>query len=214
MMKDKVKEMYDQIVMPEEVQDRIHRAMVEKRTTKPNLMKKFGTAAATVAVMLALVLVISPQARAAVGNFVSKVILYEDTGLTLYEETDAEGNVSRVVEVNTESPTFVQIREGRAYFMADGQNTDITDEIAEDKPYYYTYTDDEGYIHYLAVGYSGTIENFGIYEFIREDKEGQKEWEGWATGTGRNFIDPETETAYPWVAIVWKDLNIPWPMPE
>ena len=66
----------------------------------------------------------------------------------------------------------------------------------------------------MAVGYSGSIENYGIYEFIREVTEGQADWEGWVTGTGRNDLDPETETRYPWVDIVWQELNIPWPMPE
>ena len=60
----------------------------------------------------------------------------------------------------------------------------------------------------MAVGYSGSIENFGIYEFIREEN-GE-----WVTGTGRNFLSMETETRYPWVELVWEEFDIPWPMPD
>lgn len=64
------------------------------------------------------------------------------------------------------------------------------------------------------VGYSGSIDNFGIYEFIRKVEKGQNDREGWKGGSGRNFLDPETESRYPWVDIVWEKLNIPWPKPE
>ena len=88
---------------------------------------------------------------------------------------------------------------------------DITDEITEEKPYFYTYVDDYGLTHAMAVGYSGTLENYGIYEFIWEDVDGTRDW---VTGTGRNFLSSETETRYPWVDIVWAELDVPWPMPE
>ena len=65
----------------------------------------------------------------------------------------------------------------------------------------------------MVVGYSDSMENFGIYEFIREVQEGQQPWEGWSNGYGRNFLDPETEIRYPWVDIVWQQLEIPWPLP-
>ena len=71
--------------------------------------------------------------------------------------------------------------------------------------------DDYGLTHAMAVGYSGSIENYGIYEFIWEEVDGQREW---VTGSGRNYLSMETESRYPWVDIVWEDLRVPWPMPE
>lgn len=212
-MKEQVKDMYEQITMPEETVKKIRLAMAEKQKPRNTIGRILGRAAAALAAMVVLVFAISPQARAAASELMRKVIVFEDTGITVYEETDGEGNVNRAVSVDTEAPAFAQVREGRLYFLANGENLDITDQIGEDKPYYYTYADDNGYIHYLAVGYSGSLENYGIYEFIREQKEGQQEWEGWSSGTGRNFLNPETGTRYPWVELVWEEMDVPWPMP-
>lgn len=208
-MKDKVKEMYEDVKMPEECVQRIYSAVRKKPGKKKNAW--VGKVAATAA-MLALVLSLSPQVRAAVNDLVVRYF-FPGSGLTIYEETDENGEVVRVVAVDTESEAFAKMRDGRLWFTANGEEIDITDLIEEDKPFYYTYTDGYGLTHYMAVGYSGTLDNFGIYEFMRENKDGQKDWEGWSNGAGRNYLDPETETRYPWVDIVWEELNIPWPKP-
>ena len=211
-MKEQVKEMFEQITMPEETERKIRQAMAEERKPK---RKHSGTLRrlAAAAAIVALILVISPTARAAVNNIVIKYF-FPNSDITVYEEIDEEGDTVSVVVVDTEAPPFAQIRNGRLYFTGNGEDIDITDQIAESSPYYYTYVDDYGLTHYLVVGYSGSLDNFGIYEFVREEKDGQKDWEGWVTGSGRNFLDPETETRYPWVDLVWEKLNVPWPMPE
>lgn len=211
-MKDQVKDMFAEITMPEETVRKIEQAMVEKRKPAKLFSGGFGRSAAAVAAMLALVLAISPEARAAVSDFVTTYI-FPDSGITIYEETDENGNLSRSMALDTESETFAYVQDGRLYFTGNGENIDITEEITQEKPYYYSYTDAYGFVHYMAVGYSGSLENFGVYEFLREEKEGMEAWEGWSNGYGRNFLDPETETRYPWVEVVWEDLNVPWPMP-
>ena len=95
--------------------------------------------------------------------------------------------------------------------MGNGEKIDITDMLSEEDPYIYTYVDDYGLTHAMAVGYSDSLENYGIYEFIWEETEEGKDW---VTGTGRNFLNPETETRYPWVDLIWEKLDVPWPMPD
>lgn len=208
-MKDKVKVMFEEVKMPEHCVQKIEEAMRERSgRRKTGWVGRIAAAAA----MLALVLSLSPQVRAAVNEIVVKYF-FPDSGLTIYEETDENGDVVRVVAVDTESEAFAQMRGDRLYFTGNGEEIDITDQIKEDKPYFYTYDDEYGLTHYMVVGYSGSLDNFGIYEFLRENKEGQKDWEGWSGGTGRNDLDPETETRYPWVDIVWDELDVPWPMP-
>lgn len=205
-MKEQVQNMFGQVTMPEKTELRIQTAMAQHRgkTRKP-IWKTLASAAAA----LALVLVISPQARAAVEDLVVKYF-FPGSDLTIYEQTDANGNVVGVTGVvDTEAPPFARIVNGRLYFVGNGEKLDITDEITEETPYYYTYVDDYGLTHYMAVAYDGRIENFGIYEFIRDERNGE-----WITGTGRNFMDSKTETRYPWVDIIWAEWNIPWPMPE
>ena len=207
-MKKQVKEMFAQVTMPEETEKKIRSAMV---TAGPAARKPVGRRLATAAAVLLLVFFISPQARAAVEGWVVKYFV-PGSDLTVYEQTDASGNVIGIAaSVDTEAPPFARIVNGRLYFLGNNEKIDITDEITEEKPYFYTYVDDYGLTHAMAVGYSGTLENYGIYEFIWEDVDGTRDW---VTGTGRNFLSSETETCYPWVDIVWAELDVPWPMPE
>lgn len=207
-MEEQVKEMFAQVTMPEETEKKIRSAVMDAGRTARKPKRR---PAATAAAVLALVLLISPQARAAVEGWVVKYF-FPGSDLTIYEQTDENGNVVGVVGVvDTEAPSFARIVNGRLYFLGNNEKIDITDEITEEQPYYYTYVDDYGLTHAMAVGYSGTIENYGIYEFIWEEVDGQREW---VTGSGRNFLSMETESRYPWVDIVWEDLSVPWPMPE
>lgn len=205
-----VKDMYEQIHMPEETQQRIRTAMARRQ--KPRQVTLWKRAAA-MAAMVVLVLCLSPTVRAAVEGWVVKYV-FPDSGMTFYEQKDENGEITGVMGVDTESDGFAQYRDGRLYFTGNGEHLDITEEIREDAPFYYTYVDDYGLTHYMAVGYSGSLENFGIYEFIREVAEGQTSAEGWVGGSGRNFLDPDTETRYPWVDLVWEHWNIPWSKPE
>lgn len=209
-MKEQITRMYDKITMPEEAQLRIRRAMAEGRGHRRNPLVQVGKKVAAIAAVLALVLVISPTARAAVREWTVKYF-FPDSDITIYEQTDENGNVIGIAGVDTEAPPFARIVNGRLYFLGNNEKIDITDQITEENPFYYTYVDDYGLTHAMAVGYSGSIENYGIYEFIWEEVAGTRDW---VTGTGRNFMDIETEKRYPWVDIVWEDLGIPWSKPE
>ena len=205
-MKDQIRNMFEQITMPRDTEMRI-RAAMDRRQPAKSRWKPAVTAAA----VLAMLLLISPQARAAVEGWVMKYV-FSGSDLTIYQQTDPQGNVTGIMAtVDTEAPAFAQVVDGRLYFLGNGENLDITDEISEDNPFFYTYVDNYGLTHAMAVGYSGSIENYGIYEFIWEDVDGQRDW---VTGSGRNFLSSETEARYPWVDLVWQELNVPWPMPE
>lgn len=211
-MKQEIVNAFDNVAMSVECEERIRRAMAEKQPKRTfTALKRLGTAAAAFAVMLAMTLCLSTEARAAAYRVVK--YFFPESDITVYEEVDENGNTVGITVVDTEAPPFAEIRDGKLFFVGNGENLDITDQISEEKPYYYTYIDSYGLTHYMAVGYSGTIENYGIYEFIREVREGQQDREGWVTGSGRNFLNMETETCYPWVETVWQDLNIPWSLP-
>ena len=208
-MKEQINNLFEQITMPEEAQLRIRRAMAEGRGHRKNPLVQVGKKVAAIAAVLALVLVISPTARAAVNGWVVKYF-WSDSDITIYEVNDGEVEAT-VAVVDTEAPAFARMVNGRLYFLGNHEKIDITDLIAEDAPYYYRYVDEYGLTHDMVVGYSGNIENYGIYEFIWEEVAGTRDW---VTGTGRNFMDIETENRYPWVDIVWEDLGIPWSKPE
>ena len=206
-MKAQVHDMFAQITMPEEMEGKIRTAMVQpRRRSSMSVWRGFATAAA----VLALVFLVSPRARAAMENWVVKYF-FPGSDITIYEMTDENGDVVGIAGVDTGAPPFARLVNGRLYFLGNNEKIDITDMITEERPYFYTYVDDYGLTHAMVVGYSGTIENYGIYEFIWEDAGGEQDW---VTGTGRNFMSNETGTRYPWVDIVWEELDIPWPMPE
>lgn len=205
-MKKEIVEAFDAAAMPRECEQQIRAVIRENCETKRKPVRRLHPVATALAVAV-LMLSMSTEVRAAVNNMVVKYF-FPDSDISVYEETAENGEVVRITVVDTEAPPFARIVNDRLYFVGNGEKIDITDEITEDAPYYYTYVDDYGLTHNMAVGYGGSIENFGIYEFVREEAG------DWVTGTGRNFMDPETETRYPWVDIVWKDLDIPWPKPE
>ena len=203
-----MKDMFAGITMPEETERKVRAAMDTgaRRQKRPIL----PTVAALTA-MLAAVIMLSPAARAAANQWMVKYF-WPDSDITIYEVKDPDGEVEATVAVvDTEAPAFARVVNGRLYFLGNGQKIDITDQIKEDAPYYYTYVDEYGMTHEMVVGYSGSLENFGIYEFIWKEEAGEKVW---TTGTGRNFLSNDTGTRYPWIETVWEHLDIPWPMPE
>ena len=209
-MKEQVKDLFEQITMPPVTEKAIRAALAEgkrKRSPQGALLRRLAATAAVLALMLA----ISPEAQAAFERWRVKYF-WADSDITIYEEVDASGEpVATIATVDTEAPAFARMVNGRLYFLGNGEKIDITEQLREDVPYYYTYVDEYGFTHEMAVAYSGSPENFGIYEFIWKSENGEKTW---VTGTGRNFLSSETGTPYPWVEIVWQDLDIPWAMPE
>lgn len=206
-MKDQVYNLFASIEMPGETEQRLRMAMEEKHNHRRKLLA-WARPIATMAVMLAFVLTITPIVRAAANEWMVKYF-WADSDITIYKVQygDVEATVA---VVDTEAPVFARMVNGRLYFLGNGEKTDITDQITEASPYYYSYVDEYGLTHDMAVGYSDTMDNFGVYEFIWKEEAGEKVWN---LGTGRNFLDAKTKACYPWVEIVWKDLEIPWEMP-
>lgn len=202
-MKDRVKNMYEEIRMPQSCEERILRAAEEKKDQRKKPLLRPVLAAAAV---LALVVCLTPPVWAAVENLVLK-FRDPETGLTVYEGKNAQGEDVIEGRGETGEVPFAELRQGRLYFTGNGENLDITEAVEGGKPYIYTYQDQNGNTIYRIVGMAGTPENFGGYTFTK-DAEGM-----WFSGEGWNYWETETESVYPWVTAMWQELNIPWPMP-
>lgn len=205
-MKQQIVEAFDSVQMPRECEQKIRTALREQQARGRRPVVRLKHVVALLAVVV-LMLSLSTEVRAAVNSLVVKYF-FPGSDITVYEQIDENGEVVSITCVDTEAPGFARMVNGRLYFVGNGEKIDITDQITEEDPYYYTYVDDYGLTHYMAVGYSGSIENYGIYEFIREEDG------NWVTGTGRNFMDLETEKRYPWVDIIWEEFDVPWEMPD
>ena len=122
--------MFSEITMPEETEQKVL-AAVSRRRKKPQT--PFVRSIATLAAVLALVILVSPTARAALENWVVKYF-FPGSDLTIYEQTDESGNVTGVVGVvDTEAPPFARLVNGRLYFLGNNERIDITEEITEEK---------------------------------------------------------------------------------
>lgn len=202
-MKGSVKEMYDSMKMPEDLQSRIHSAA--ESASAPRRRPKLRAALAAAAVLALTLCLVSPV-RAAVGSLMLK-FRDPETGLAVYEGENEQGEPMIAGVSETEGVPFAEVRQGRLYFTGNGENLDITEEVAGGRPYIYSYQDANGYTIYRIVGMAGTVENFGGYSFTK-DAEGL-----WFSGEGYNYWDTETGQLYPWVDAMWQELNIPWPKP-
>lgn len=211
-MKEQVRDMYDRITMPENTKYRIHQAMASKAAGQPvrkaiPTRRPVAAAAAFLTVLLLAGATLNTEVRAAVNEFVKRYVF--NGGLTVIEQReDGASGISHGSSIHL----YVEVREdGHLYFIANGENTDITDVTSMEEPYIHTYTDADGIEHLLIVG--GTPENFGISEFYRESGDSQEGWQGWIGGSSENCMDTQTGNAYPWLAKAWEELNIPWPLP-
>ena len=109
------------------------------------------------------------------------------------------------VRIHTEKLTEpVEIRDGRMYFVVNGENMDITDQVSQTKAFTYSYEDTAGIIHDWVVGLNGEgLESYGYAEYLKTDT-----WQGGYSA--RVNIDADGTTQAQWLEI-WKAENdCPW----
>lgn len=88
----------------------------------------------------------------------------------------------------THSP-FTDYENGRVWFVANGENLDITELFSEEEPFTYIFTDSNFMEHYIAIG--GTPENIGYLEMLHTSWE-EKPFSfvcGFAINTWNNQLD-------------------------
>ena len=109
------------------------------------------------------------------------------------------------VRIHTEKLTEpVEIRDGRMYFVVNGENLDITDQVSQTKAFTYQYVDNQCITHDWVVGLnSENIENYGYAEYLKTDT-----WQGGYSA--RVNINSDGTTDARWLES-WKTENdCPW----
>lgn len=154
----------------------------------------------TGAVVLAAVLVLclAVTASAAAGrNILDQFRSWSGSVTTWYETDDGE----RVGEAFCDFDDLnvpAELRDGRLYFIANGENIDITDQISDTQAYTYSFSDEQG-TYYLVVG--GKPESFGWAEF---DFDANGEWVGGTFEGGEGSSNPL------WFENAKAELGVPW----
>lgn len=109
------------------------------------------------------------------------------------------------VRIHTEKLTEpVEIRDGRMYFVVNGENMDITDQVSQTKAFTYSYKDTAGIIHDWVVGLNGEgLESYGYAEYLKTDT-----WQGGYSA--RVNINADGTTEAQWLEIWKAENNCPW----
>lgn len=206
-MQDKIKEVYEQIGMPEECRQRIEQAMRSRREDRPGSRAGYrrisGPAAALAAAFLLMLTNTTVYAFTGEG-IISRIVSFAGNAV-FTEATDEEGNTVSSAAFDTENAEApAEFKEGRLWLTANGEHIDITDRVSDEQAYIYDYRDEEGITHYLILG--GEPETFGYAEFMYDETK-DPGWIGgyFTAGKVGEPIDPD------WLQNAKKELGIPWP---
>lgn len=153
--------------------------------------------AVTLALAAALVLALCVSAYA-VGGETIKRFLGWDRHIEQSEYVNEAGDAVTHTHYGTSEP--VCICDERLFFIANGENTDITDTVTSAEPYTYSYRDAEGYTYIFIVGLnSSELDSYGYAEFV---KSPDGSWQG---GHAHGTCDDA-----PWLEKGKKEFNLPW----
>lgn len=158
--------------------------------------------ALTLALAAVLVLALGISAYAVGGESIKRILGWGGN-LVINQGTEEDGGLgSASVSLSDLTPP-VEIAEGRMYFVVNDERIDITGQISKEKPFHYSYEDNEGYTHHWFIGLnSDELESYGFAEFIK-DSDG--DWKG---GYGHNHRVDDGEAQ--WFIMGKEDLKVPW----
>ncbi len=193
-MNDSIKEMFDQIHMPEACEAAIRQA------ARQEVRRPVFRPAAVLAMLMAVVLVTAGAfdnvVRAAVLEAAEKVVEF------VFPVSNDETTMKKPNSLNPR----VEVEDGRVYLWTFEETIDITEKFSMETPYIHIYTDVGGKEHILIVG--GTPEDMGYCKFTRDPSaEGG---EAWLSGSSYAHMDRDGNL-YPWAQAAWEELDIPWP---
>ena len=161
-----------------------------------------------VAVCVCAVLILALGVTAfANGEEIINRIFGWGNNLEIVQETDSNGVETSISILYTDNLTDpVRIAKGKMFFIVNGENIDITNQVSQNDAFHYEYTDDEGNTHYWLIGLnSDELENFGYAEYIK-DYAGM-----WIGGySARVNVEKDGSTTAKWLESAKARLKIPW----
>lgn len=167
-----MKDTFDKVLMDEETKTQMRNALInpQRKAKRTRLAPVIGIVAA-----LALIMII-PNTRTMVVNAAAKVAeMFSFTTnngnkVTLYEE---EEQIDAEVELADPNKDYAQVKDGRLYFVLDGEWTDITDQCSDTEAFRYEIKNDDGSREVILIG--GTPELFGWWS-LNFDATGKYIW--------------------------------------
>lgn len=211
-MEKKIINYYDTVTMPPECAGRIEASLTRPaRAASPRWLKTEAAVAVILVLMLAMFnaetiavhaqnfydLVVNAISHEAgpIGEVEDGIFVSFSGGIAVLDDEKSDYAVEKYL--SNESFHLAEVRDGRLYFVANGENIDITDLCSMETAFIYAVEDNDGRIHYLCVG--GTPEYWGSEEYIW-DPSIEEDYLAWNGGGGYNTWDYNTEDSrWPWV---------------
>lgn len=219
-MEKQIHDYFDSVTMPKDCAEQIETTLRHsgKRSTPRRIPRPLAAAA-----MLALVLVavlnfdsictsatsflesITHQLNPGVEDALDKEIGQVEDGLYVgYNGLIADIHSNSSSSQYSATANFLNVENGRMYFVGNGECIDITDKCSAEVAYVYALEDNTGVIHFLIAG--GTPDNYGYAEFMYDPNGAQ-----WIAGESYNYLDRNNDwNAYGWLTDAKEKTGFPW----
>ena len=174
----------------------ISKIKVEKKKETKSVSRKGKKIAVAVVVLFCGLISATTISYASEGKYFKPFYTFFNGSAVSYEVGEEESSMS--VEMNaTENPP-VELRGDKLYFIADGNEIDITNLISTTKPYINEVVDSEGNIHKFIIGGIAKEGRYGYYECLF-DRNAR-----FIAGSGYYPNDTETE----WLSVGREELGL------
>ena len=165
-----MKDTFDKVIMDKSRQEEIRAGLMGKRKAKKIWLAPVAAAIAAIAIIM-----IIPGTREIVvkaaetiystfsSNYNNLNVAVEETSLT-----GTDGSQIRRVSITysfTDTEPWAQVKDGRLYFVLNGEWEDITDKCSASEVFRYEKVDENGYKITLYVG--GTPDDYGWGQLVR-----------------------------------------------
>ena len=202
-MEDKIKSAFENVRMSEACAESILTEMNQRSAPMQYASFGFWRTVSVVATALALVMLIvvgnADVVEAITANFTKPTTPRYYS--TKYYSADVK---KKEIDILGNIGLFVNVRDGRLYFVANDENIDITDQFSNDVPFEYFFMDQNGFLNYFAIGgeFGGTKESLDDvgyqYHIWYPDLNGDGIYNDGGGGGGRGHYNRETEDYYEW----------------
>ena len=217
-MERNIHDYFENETMPEELSRRIEQTL----TAKPvNAVRPRWTRAAAVAASLILVLAMTfsgqiTTAFAEVYDFFIHTQSPEETTPLGRMDKDTYLTYGDVIDIDEDGTILAttdpaEVRDGRLYFIANGEDIDITDLCSMDTAFIYVMQDRTGTLHYIFVG--GRPEKWGYGSIMKKPGNLRHPLGEWIGGGGHNHCGRESNwEPYGWYLDAKEKIGHPFPV--
>ena len=165
-----MKETFDKVKMDESRQAEIRAGLMKKRKTKKTWLAPVAAAAAAIAIIMIVPATREIIVKAAETLYSTFTSNFNNLNVSVDETSFTGTDGSQIHRVSatysfTDVEPWAQVKDGRIYFVLDGEWEDVTDKCSATEVFRYEQEDENGYRITLYIG--GTPDDYGWGQLVR-----------------------------------------------